>query len=301
MDIRVKIAPNTLDDEVNIDFEDLLCDPQLQKDISLYPQLQKLLKENPAKRKLWVEFNDYIRSRTSDYWKQFKNVPSIEIIRERAVKALCKYPDNYLDAFEIFGKPKSDLILRHGVDYEDDFYDLIEAFKENGFSLEEDEIYVIFGYTTNFFYKDLNSWLRSGKNLDKTKALKELINLALSKLPEYKGEKHVKRGIKTKTQEEFDKIVKRYPEHTDVLHKEFISLGTSTESSYVGKKDVKIAMNIELKNITEAKDISDLADGIRYRGMERAELLFPTDVVFYVKHSFYNEKTEMYFISLKEK
>lgn len=54
-------------------------------------------------------------------------------------------------------------------------------------NLTRDEAFALWGYTTNYFYRDLNAWLRNAENISQTIDLKNLINSGLSKLPNHYG------------------------------------------------------------------------------------------------------------------
>jgi hypothetical protein len=258
----------------------------LAGDFSNLPGLEEFLTNNPGKINSWIEFDDYFKKLGQDYWNKFNNPPNdLNLVRIRAVKAITTYPDDYVSTIESFGINKSDLFTRHGVDYGDEFYQMIDLFKSNNqYGLSDSEIYSIFGFTTNFFYKDLNDWLRSGINQNKTQQIVELISSGLNKLPSW-PENIAYRGIKVKPpniQDKMNAILARYPVGTNVPHGEFISLGSTPEASFLTDPNVKIRMEFDLKTNSAAKDISNLADGIYFRNYPISELILPPGMNFRV-------------------
>jgi hypothetical protein len=277
--------------EVLYEFPTLRRNPdvlgRISDDFSNLPGFEGYLRNNPSKKADWIEFDDFFNTRTDDYWAQFNNPPGVLIqTRTRALKALQEYPDEYVSALESFGLAKADLFTKHGVDYGDEFFTLINDFKASNINgLSDDEIYAVFGYTTNFFYRDLNNWLRTGVNLDKTSEINGILTSALNKLPSWSGTSTAFRGIKIKppnVQGQIDGILGRYPQGAVVPHGELISVGSTPEASFLYGNNIRIRMEFDLKPGTQAKDISDLADGIFFRGNPPQELLFPSNTSFRV-------------------
>ncbi len=244
---------------------------------------------NPERIDDWVNFNNYFRNLDDNFFLQFKNPPSLDILRARAVKAMTEYPDEYVEALEAFGMSRYELFTRHGADYGDEYYEIIDNFMNaNPSTLTKAEAHAIFGYTTNFFYLTLNASLRDGIDLEKTAMITNLINSALSKLPTWQGGSSVYRGIKVKGEtlaeriEARNLIVDKYRQ-SDVSHSEFTSVGSNPDGSFFDDPNALIEIIIDLKSPSKAKDISDLADGIHYRDKPRSELLFPTESTFKVE------------------
>ncbi len=168
--------------------------------------------------------------------------------------------------------------------------------------MTDTEIHSIFGYTTNFFYYDLNLWLRAGTNTNKTAKMKQLLNGALAKLPQWNGN-IAYRGIKIKgvnPQQEIAEILAKYQKGASVPHGEFTSIGSSQDAAFINSPTTKFELRITLKTKTKTKDISDLADGIFYRNNPKHELLFPTDTNLYVNDVFLDQTTDRTVIVLFE-
>jgi hypothetical protein len=281
--IRAWVALNGVVSPLKTDIPTLF---RLYDDFTNAVDLEPFLSANPIKVNEWLDFDDFFIHLDDAYWGQFNNPPNVLIqTRTKALKALREYPNQYVEALESFGLSKSDLYTRHGVDYGDEFFQIIADFKaSNNYGLTDAEIYAIFGYTTNFFYWNLNNWLRQGINVGQTQLISDLINSGLNKLPSWSGSVAY-RGIKVKppnVQDQINTILSRYIGRTSVLHGEFISVGSNHEASFLNNPNVKIRIEFDLKPNSDAKDISSLADGIMYRGNPISELLFPPNMTFQV-------------------
>lgn len=107
------------------------------------------------------------------------------------VKALL--PTNYVNTLKTFGKTEEDIVTYfrnyHNVYTKGEFFTQIEEvlLKSNPHGLTPDEAYAVWGYTTNYFYRDLNQWLREGSNIGKTTEITKLLKQALQKVPKYNG------------------------------------------------------------------------------------------------------------------
>lgn len=115
--------------------------------------------------------------------------------------------------------------------------------------------------------------------------ISDLITSGLNKLPSWSGDVAY-RGIKVKppnVQDQIDAILARYPVREEIPHGEFISVGSNQAASFLDNANVKIRMEFDLKPNSVAKDISSLADGIKYRGNPISELLFPPNTSFRVE------------------
>lgn len=277
---------------------DLLVNSNLQNEIALlskkakYNFFEDLARAGNTKDNSWIGY-DLANLNTGKFslWKGMNAyLDDLEdvshIIRSRCLRAMMEYPDDYVSAIETFGMSKFKLFKKHADDYGGEYYKIINDFVTSSTSgLTKSEIYAIFGYTTNFFYWDLNLWLREGTNQVKAQAITNLINSGLNKLPIWPSSQAF-RGIKIKgpnAQQKIDDIVARYSNSTVVPHGEFISVGDSPTASFLSDPRVKIRMDFNLKMASGAKDISNLADGIFYRGAKKHELLFPAGTSFEVK------------------
>ncbi|MBE2206755.1 MAG: hypothetical protein IAE84_04165 [Saprospiraceae bacterium] len=258
---------------------------RLSDDFSNLNGLEAFLKTKQNKVGEWLEFDAFFISRNDEYWSQFNSPPNVLIqTRTQALKALQRYPDEYVEALEIFGLSMADLYTRHGVDYGDEFFQIIADFKaSNSFGLTDSEIYAIFGYTTNFFYRNLNAWLRESINVSQTSQIKNLINNGLSKLPTWSDASQVYRGIRIRNGlDEINEILAKYPIGSEVTERSFTSLSASNSTPFLNHQDTKIKMVVTLKPNSLVKDIADLSDGVFYRNFPRPELIFPSNTALYV-------------------
>jgi hypothetical protein len=241
----------------------------------------------------WLTWDDFFMTRNSDYWNKFHaftrpNVtpPSLSTVRKNSVKALLEHPNEYVQAVERMGIKRYDLFTKHGVDYADEFYNIIANFERNNsrYGLTKSEIYAIFGYTTNFFYFKLNNWLRMLENMSSTTDIKNILNQGLAKLPKWTGTPDVVRVIRLDDAAAVEGVLARYPVGTTVSHSEFISFGSNAGASMINHPKAKIIVELRLNpNNTKARDISDLADGIFYRNNPRSEILLPAGSNLFVK------------------
>jgi hypothetical protein len=184
-----------------------------------------------------------------------------------ATKAITKtrLPNSFMEALKKFGKTEDD-ILEYFTKYHNErsgqkFLNEIEDFilSTNAHKLTADEAFALWGYTTNSFYRDLNTWLRKGENVIQTTEIKNLINSGLSKLPNYSGQ-NVYRGIAIEI-ENLQSFLNSYKSGTNHTWGDFTSCGGSESASFGGRPDVNIIFEIQH---TTGKEISDLADGIKY-------------------------------------
>lgn len=159
------------------------------------------------------------------------------------------------------------------------FLNEIEDFiaNTNAHNLTRDEAFALWSYTTNYFYRDLNAWLRDGDNILQTTDLKNLINSGLAKLPNYSGQ-DVFRGIVIKT-EALQDFLNSYKTGANHTWNDFTSCGGTQVASFGDRTDVNVIFEIRH---TSAKEISDFADGIRYGRMQGPEALIKTGSKFKV-------------------
>lgn len=176
-----------------------------------------------------------------------------------------KLPTDFVDALKSFGKTE-DEILDYFVSYHngrssEQFFNDIEYFMrvKNAANLTKEETYALWSYTTNLYFRDMNLWLRNGENAARTEKIKNLLNSALSKMPDYGGQ-FVYRGIVIE-QNQLDAFLASYSNGSVRPWNEFTSCGGSLEASFAGRQDVNILFQIEHKT---GKNITDLSDGIKY-------------------------------------
>jgi len=184
-----------------------------------------------------------------------------------------KVPAEFATAMYILGKDEIKFVnaFAHDMTGRGDFYQLIEDYlkNHNKYKLTKDEAFAIWGYTSKFYYADLNRMLREGVNPDLTGPMSELLSSALKKLPDY-SEKYAYRGIKI-APDELAAFKAKNQVGATLEWGDFTSAGGSREASFDVKGNRNVVFEIEQKS---AKDISLLADAIKFGGMEKPELLF---------------------------
>lgn len=185
-----------------------------------------------------------------------------------------RLPESFVSALKKFGKSEEDILdyftNYHNVRSSKKFFNEIESFisNANNYGLTKDEAFALWGYTTNYFYRDLNAWLRNSTNILKTNDLKSLINSGLAKLPKYFGD-NVYRGIVIQP-DELQGFLNTYKKGATHVWNDFSSCGGSQAASFGGRPEVNVIFEIRH---TTGKEISDLADGIKYGTMPRPEIL----------------------------
>jgi len=196
-----------------------------------------------------------------------------------------RLPSSFVSALEKFGKTEGDILTYftnyHNVRSAQNWLNDIEFYlaNKNIYGLTRDETFAVWGYTTNYFYKDLNAWLRGGENISQTQEITSLLNSALNKLPNYSGQ-FVYRGISINATK-IDNFIASYGVGTTKPWGDFTSCGGSLDATFAGRDDVNVIFQIKH---TSGKDISDLADGIRYRvpPFAKPEILIKSDSKFEV-------------------
>ena len=226
----------------------------------------KYLEENSG---LIVEISNEIRKghfTDGDLLKIFRKAVNADFVRDLL-------PKSFVSALKRFGKTEDEIVSYfknyHNIHTKGDFFEIIEEVlqKGNNYSLTRDETYAIWGYTTNFFYRDLNTWIREGINSSKTYELAKIMKDGLRKLPNYEGTAF--RALELNG-EILNTFLDLHKKGSKVTYKEFISAGSTKGAAFFdkGEKNVKLIMNVK-----RAPDISDYADGIRFRGYDPKELL----------------------------
>jgi hypothetical protein len=244
-----------------------LCD-----DLTAIADLENLFAANPNKLDKWIEFDDFFVTRTDDYWNQFNNPPTnLEEARIWSVEALKRLPDEYTDAIANFAHidGNSDVFTRYGVDYKQAYHEIIDNYiATNPHNFTALNSHCIFGYTSNFFYRKLNSFLWQEINPSETIAITGLLNSSLQKLPVF-GNQTIYRGIAIDPLE-IDDFLLQHTINEDKIWKGFSSCGSSKTASFSENPEVNVIFKI---THIDAKDISDLADGIHFRDKPPHELL----------------------------
>lgn len=169
-------------------------------------------------------------------------------------------------------------ILKYFTDYHNEngyrFFNEIGDLTKKYSQLTKADAQVLWGYTTNLFYGDLNKWLREAINLSKTAKMKNTLNAALKKLKTYE-EQWIYRGIGRSG--DATVYLNKYKPGFEETWDAFTSCGSSIGASFIKKADVIF----KIKHL-DAKDISDFADGIKFRGYPPHELLIKSGAKFRV-------------------
>ena len=172
-------------------------------------------------------------------------------------------PSEYLSALTKFGKTETEIVdyftTYHNVRGGGKFLSDIESYLayKNIHNLTGGEAYAIWGYTTRFFYEDLNLWLRNGENLVKTEEISKLINRGLGKIPKYQGA-FLYRGIEIGPSE-LQSFLNSYKAGSITEFKAFTSCGGSAEASFADRISKNVIFKIQH---ISGKEISQFADGV---------------------------------------
>ena len=202
---------------------------------------------------------------------------STKVTIKTATKAITKsrLPEEFVSALKSFGKTEDD-ILEYFTRYHNDnqyrFLNEVEDLVSQYTTLTRAEAYTLWGYTTDNFYFKLNEWLRNGSNIDKTRQLKNILESALNKVPKYTGgEAYRAIGFKPENASDMADFLLKHNKGKIVDYNDFVSCGSSKEAAFYDKatKNIKITF----KNLSPVADISDFADGIKFRGYTPKELL----------------------------
>ncbi|MDG2431390.1 hypothetical protein [Flavobacterium sp.] len=202
----------------------------------------------------------------------FKIVQGAGSLITTATKAITKskLPSEFVDALKALGKSEDD-ILEYFTKYHNDngfkFLNEVEDLVTQYPSLTRAEAYTLWGYTTDNFYFQLNDWLRRGVNTSQTQAMKNILQSALAKVPKYNGTAF--RAIKLDGQALTD-FLSKHNVGDIVTYDEFVSCGSTQTAAFFNKPGKNIQLTMEVNN---APVISDFADGIKFRGYGKDELL----------------------------
>ena len=238
--------------------------PDLMPQLAAHPEFMELALSDPTMMRRLLD-----NPRVSPAIGMFETVTP-EIMQ-------AALPDDFVAALRTFGKSDDDIYTyfanyhngRSGQGFLNDITTFMESANVHG--LTDAEAFAVWGYTTNYFYRDLNAWLRTGTNVGQTAEMRTLINSGLAKLPDYSGT-HIYRGISI-DDSQLQNFLRSYSDGSTTTWNDFTSAGGSLDASFAGRPDVNVVFSIEHLN---AKDISDLADGVRYGGMPPPELILPS-------------------------
>ena len=201
-----------------------------------------------------------------------------------ATKAITKtrLPNDFIDALKVFGKTE-DEIVEYFTKYHNDngfkFLNEVEDLVKQYPNLSRGEAFSLWGYTTDNFYFQLNDWLRRGINSSQTIAMKNILQSALSKVPKYNGIAY--RAIKLEGQD-LTNFLSKHNVGNIVTYDEFVSCGSTQTAAFLNKPGKNIQLTMEVNN---APVISDFADGIKFRGFDRDELLLLNGRKFIIESS----------------
>ncbi len=260
---------------------------------SLNKKLTPLVNNVRSKIRLWKQQVTYnsVSSQTRTFLNKIDNevngsnfdefldeIPYANIINNLKTMVAAKLPQSLKTAFKNLGKT-DDQILEYFAryHYETNFFNEIDNLLQKYPNLTPEDAYVLWGYTTNFFYRDMNAWLRQGINADKTQEIANILNTALNKMPKYGGSV-VYRGIEI-APANLNNFLTNYAKGKEVTFGDFTSCGGNKEASFASRPEINVMFEIEHLN---GKDITDFADGIKYRGMPAPEILIPSGVKFEV-------------------
>ncbi len=223
---------------------------------------------------------------TKSQWDEFFEKVGVRLNKGNAggvfkqiTKAIAKQelPTDFVNALKKMDFTE-DEILKRFTNYHNEndfrFFNEVGDLMKQYPRLNKTDVNLLWGYTTNIFYKNLNLWLREGVNVSKTKAIKELLNTSLTKLNTF-NQTLIYRGIgRSGNPKQYLDIYTPNSTHT---WDAFTSCGSSIEASFISKSDVIF----EIKHL-DAKDISDFADGVKFRGYPPHELLIKSGAEFKV-------------------
>jgi len=165
-------------------------------------------------------------------------------------------------------------------DYESVIDEAAERIRKEGYDLTDDEAYTIFSYTTIYYYKNMNKWLREGNNVEITKAIHSQLNKSLDKLPSLDEHRIAYRGITLKNTNGGEQLTKFLSEHRKgeiVTYDDFVSASIVEKEAFKGN----VQLIMEPKKNGKGKDINDLSFGKQMQSSE-GEVLFKTQSSFKV-------------------
>jgi len=215
-------------------------------------------------------------------------------------KAIVKQelPVNFVNALKKFGKTEDEILdyfkNYHNVRSGENWLNEIQTLKTQYPNLNNDEVFSLWGYTTNFYYGDLNYWLRNGMNSNLTGDVKLILDNALAKLPNYSGQK-VYRGIEIK-QADLQGFLDSYNQGAKHTWNDFTSCGGTQGASFGNRPEINIIFEIQH---TTGKNITDFADGVKYGSMPAPEILIKSGSKFEaISDPIYDSSLGKYIIKL---
>jgi hypothetical protein len=227
----------------------------------------ELLTEIASKLKPAMKYSD------ADILKMFKDAVDSDFVE-------FLLPTGFVNSLKTFGKTEDEIVAYfrkyHNIYTRGEFFTQIENIIVKDKSLTSAEGYGIWGYTTNFFYRDLNTWLREGSNAAKTQEIVTLLKRAIQKVPKYDGVAY--RALEFK-ENDLVTFMNKYKQSEVVTFDDFLSCGSTKEAAFFNKPSKNVRITMEVNN---APDISSFADGIKFRGYSPKELLLDTGRKFQI-------------------
>jgi hypothetical protein len=195
-------------------------------------------------------------------------------------------PKEFIESLEQLGISRDTIFERYFNNLQDgaNFQDLISDFVlNNPQGLNFQDAHAIYGYTTNVFYRALNSLLRDAGKTPEAGPITDMINAALAKLPPLEGTQY--RGIRELEGDALTNFLTKHQEGNVVTYDDFISAGNSQANAYWDQSKIRVT----IENATDSRDITDLAFGVHFhetigKGANYAqETIFMSGTQFIVK------------------
>lgn len=142
--------------------------------------------------------------------------------------------------------------------YDEILADLIKQPQYEQMNLSD--AFMVFAYTTNYYYGTVNRWIRSEKDSDLKDMIVQGATQSLAKVPTYPDHTTYWRGIKLKD-EALEKFLVKYAEGQVVTDYTFQSIAPNKEDSFIGRPNYNIEMEIKGKKGTGCHNIHDFAWG----------------------------------------
>jgi hypothetical protein len=232
--------------------------------------------------KSWNKFTGYCKNfqgqlsfQARGAWNNIKSlfVSPVSIGTVPRELILSRLPGEFVNALRAF-KTDNEIIdfffeiqnIRSGTRFFTDMDYYMSNF--NFANLTKAEVVAIAGYTSKHYFSLFNGWLRAGTNLAETGPMKALLNNALAKLTTH-HEGIIYRGLKIDPLE-LNAFLANHGINAIKTWDDFASCGGSLGASFAGKEAVNVIFKI---SHTTGKNISELADGVMYGGMQAPEIM----------------------------
>jgi hypothetical protein len=255
-----------------------------------------LLPEIAGKIKPKMQYTD------ADVLKIFKDAVNSDFVK-------MLLPSDFVASLKTFGRLDDNGVLvkftddeivnyfrnYHNVYTKGEFFTQIEniLLKNNLYNLTKKEAYMLWGYTTNLFYRNLNICLRDGKYTTEIADIVSTLKSAMQKVPKYNGTAYRALEFKGNSLTQF--LNKYGVEGSEVTFDDFLSAGSTKEAAFFDKPEKNVRIIMEVK---DAPIISSVADGIKFRGYTPEELLLNTGRKFIIQKV--NNKNGIYEIIMNQ-